>query len=102
MLAIILPIALVSVELLYFIWIVPAFVIQLSQYNFNFFGHMYGYRNFATKDDSRNNVLLFPFILGEAWHNNHHHNPQAASTKIKSHEIDPLTVVIKAIKYDSK
>jgi stearoyl-CoA desaturase (delta-9 desaturase) len=33
---------------------------------------MFGYRNSETKDDSRNNAYLFPMILGEAWHNNHH------------------------------
>jgi stearoyl-CoA desaturase (delta-9 desaturase) len=97
LLPIILFLSLISIELLYFIWIVPAFLIQLSQYNFNYFGHMYGYRNFATKDDSRNNILLFPFILGEAWHNNHHANSNRNSTKIKKHEYDPVAVIIKLI-----
>jgi len=37
----------------------------------NHYKHL-GYRNYETKDDSSNIVWLWFFILGEAWHNNHH------------------------------
>lgn len=90
--------SLLNVELLYFGWVLPAFFVHLSQVNFNYFGHMYGYRNYETKDDSRNNVFMFPFILGEAWHNNHHANPKEYSTKIKDKEYDPITKLIDLIK----
>jgi fatty-acid desaturase len=89
--------AVLSFELFYFAWVVPAFLIQLSQYNFNFFGHTYGYRNYETKDDSKNNKWLFPILLGEAWHNNHHKNPALATTKIKHYEYDPLLSLIKLV-----
>lgn len=89
----------INLEFLYFSWILPVTFVNLSQNNFNYFGHMYGYRNFNTSDDSRNNPWLFPFILGEAWHNNHHHNPGKASTKILKHEFDPLTTVMDLIGY---
>ena len=87
----------ISIELLYFIWILPAFLVHISQNNFNYFGHTYGYRNFATKDDSRNNPLLFPFILGEAWHNNHHANAKNSTTKVKKYEYDPMNLLIKLV-----
>lgn len=90
--------ALINIELLYFAWILPAFLVHLSQNNFNYFGHISGYRNFETKDNSRNNVFLFPFILGEAWHNNHHHDAKNYSTKNRKYEFDPLSVVINIIK----
>ena len=90
--------AVLSFELFYFAWVVPAFLIQLSQYNFNFFGHMYGYRNYETKDDSKNNKWLFPILLGEAWHNNHHYDAKNYSTKKSEYEFDPLIFVISAIK----
>ena len=90
--------ALLNLELFYFAWAVPAFAIQLSQSNFNYFGHMMGYRNFETKDDSRNNPWLFPILLGEAWHNNHHAKPSNFSTTEKKTEIDPLTWFIKVVK----
>lgn len=86
-----------SIELLYFVWILPASLVHLSQNNFNYFGHMYGYRNFATKDDSRNNIWLFPFILGEAWHNNHHAKPNSSTTKIKHREYDPIQLIIRLV-----
>lgn len=90
--------ALINLELLYFAWILPTFLVHLSQNNFNYIGHTYGYRNFETKDDSRNNVFLFPFILGEAWHNNHHANPKEYSTKVKDTEYDPIARFIGMIK----
>jgi stearoyl-CoA desaturase (delta-9 desaturase) len=94
----IIALAVISIELLYFAWLLPVFLVHLSQNNFNYFGHMYGYRNFVTKDDSKNNMVLFPFILGEAWHNNHHYNPKAYSTKIRKHEYDPVSSFIEIIK----
>ena len=93
-----LVVGLISYEVLYFAWILPAFFVHLSQNSFNYFGHMYGYKNFAFRDDSRNNAWLFPFILGEAWHNNHHANPKEYTTKVKSFEFDPLGTFIEFIK----
>jgi stearoyl-CoA desaturase (delta-9 desaturase) len=98
MLVFIVSFALINIELFYFVWVIPAFLIQISQYNFNYFGHMFGYRNFDTKDDSRNNIWLFPIILGETWHNNHHTNPKNMSTTVRKFEIDPLHWFIKLIK----
>jgi len=84
--------------LFYFAWALPAIAIQLSQNNFNYFGHMTGYRNFETKDDSRNNIWLFPILLGEAWHNNHHHDPANYTTTTNFKEVDPLAWVIKLVR----
>jgi stearoyl-CoA desaturase (delta-9 desaturase) len=90
--------ACISIQLLYFIWILPAILVHISQNNFNYFGHTSGYKNFETTDDSKNNKWLFPFILGEAWHNNHHANPKNCTTKIKYSEYDPLMTFISMIK----
>jgi len=40
--------------------------------------HLFGYRSFATREDSRNNAWLGLITLGEAWHNNHHACPRSA------------------------
>ena len=37
-----------------------------------------GYTNFATRDNSTNVPWLFPIVLGECWHNNHHARPGAS------------------------
>src|SRR5579859_2569603 len=34
--------------------------------------HVWGYRNYATPDDSRNNPIVGLLTGGEGWHNNHH------------------------------
>ncbi len=48
-----------------------------------------GYRRNETNDRSTNNPLLFPFILGEAWHNNHHGSQNSANNSQVFWEIDP-------------
>lgn len=35
-------------------------------------GHVWGYQNYDTGEDSKNNFLLSLLTFGEGWHNNHH------------------------------
>lgn len=90
-------VGIIDLQFLYWAWIVPAMLIQLSTSNFNYFGHTYGYRNYETTDQSRNNPWLWPIILGEAWHNNHHGNAKNFSTSTRFWEIDPLSWLIKLV-----
>ena len=41
--------------------------------------HIWGYRNFTTRDQSRNNWLVALVSGGEGWHNNHHAEPRSAA-----------------------
>lgn len=41
--------------------------------------HVFGYRNYQTRDHSRNNWLVALTSHGEGWHNNHHAQPRAAA-----------------------
>jgi fatty-acid desaturase len=45
----------------------------------NSVSHRWGYRNYGTDDDSRNNAVVALFAHGEGWHNNHHHSQIAAN-----------------------
>jgi stearoyl-CoA desaturase (delta-9 desaturase) len=54
----------------------------------NSLAHVWGSRRFDTKDDSRNNALLAVITFGEGWHNNHHHQMNAARQGIRWWEID--------------
>ena len=99
-LAIVVMLSLINYEVLYFAWLLPVFLVGISQSNFNYFGHMQGYRNYETKDDSRNSPILFPFLLGEAWHNNHHADAKNYSCTVKKFELDPLAWFIKLIRAD--
>ena len=40
--------------------------------------HLWGYRNYETPDNSRNNILIGLLANGEGWHNNHHADPRSA------------------------
>lgn len=88
----------VDYNLVFYIWALPVFTVSVSQIAFNYFAHRYGYRNFETSDHSKNNIYLWPFILGDAWHNNHHSSAEKLSTKIKWWELDPLSIFIDLIK----
>jgi|688.fasta_scaffold10038_7 fatty-acid desaturase len=88
---------LIDLSLVYFTWVVPVLLVQFSQNCFNYFAHTYGYRNFSTRDNSTNNFFLWPFILGDAWHNNHHAHAEKSTTKIRWFEFDPVTYIIKLV-----
>lgn len=91
---------LINPILIFYIWAVPVFAVSVSQVAFNYFAHKYGNRNFVTKDCSTNNIYLWPFILGDAWHNNHHAHAEKVSSKIKKHEYDPVVGLINLIRTD--
>jgi stearoyl-CoA desaturase (delta-9 desaturase) len=63
-------------------------IVQHSTWAVNSISHRWGYRNFETPDDSRNNVLCGIFSHGEGWHNNHHAHPQLANQGQKWWEVD--------------
>ncbi len=46
--------------------------------------HRFGYKNFDTNDNSKNNLFLFPFLFGENWHNNHHRHHHSAANQINN------------------
>jgi len=40
--------------------------------------HLWGYRNYKTSDNSKNNFFVGIVTTGEGWHNNHHADPRSA------------------------
>jgi fatty-acid desaturase len=60
--------------------------------------HVFGYRTYATNEDSRNNWLVAILAMGEGWHNNHHHDPASASVQHKWWEIDMTYYAILLLK----
>jgi stearoyl-CoA desaturase (delta-9 desaturase) len=54
----------------------------------NSLSHVFGYRNYTTRDESTNNWLVALWSHGEGWHNNHHAEPRAAAHGHKWWEFD--------------
>ncbi|MCW8141097.1 MAG: acyl-CoA desaturase [Planctomycetota bacterium] len=59
--------------------------------------HVWGSRRYDTPDDSRNNALLALLLLGEGWHNNHHHDMHAAWHGRRWWEVDLTYYALRAL-----
>jgi fatty-acid desaturase len=59
----------------------------------NSFPHLFGYRNYETNDNSRNNALVAIITSGEGWHNNHHAELQSAALV----EIDLTYLILRVL-----
>jgi stearoyl-CoA desaturase (delta-9 desaturase) len=54
----------------------------------NSLSHMFGYRNYETGEDSKNNWLVALLTVGEGWHNNHHEDQAACTVQHRWWELD--------------
>ncbi len=54
----------------------------------NSLGHRFGYRNFATPDNSRNNMIVAWLVFGEGFQNNHHQDPSSPKFSVRRWEVD--------------
>lgn len=59
--------------------------------------HTWGSRRFATRDTSRNSMLISLLTSGEGWHNNHHHYPKSCRQGFYWWEIDPSYYALKLL-----
>lgn len=59
--------------------------------------HLWGYRRFETRDDSRNNALVAAVTFGEGWHNNHHAHPRSAKHGLTWKEFDVNWVQLRVL-----
>ncbi len=60
--------------------------------------HRWGYRNYDTKENSRNNLIVGLLTHGEGWHNNHHAYPVSAAHGHRWWEFDLTYLVIRTLK----
>lgn len=65
----------------------------------NSLAHVFGRRRFATKDDSRNSLLIAILTLGEGWHNNHHFVPSSERQGFYWWELDVSHYVLKCLSW---
>lgn len=65
----------------------------------NSLAHLFGRRDFATRDDSRNNLWLALITLGEGWHNNHHYYAGSAKQGFFWWQLDLTYYGLKIMSY---
>ncbi|HVS02487.1 MAG TPA: fatty acid desaturase, partial [Thermoanaerobaculia bacterium] len=61
--------------------------------------HMFGRRRYATRDDSRNSLLLALLTLGEGWHNNHHYYKATTRQGFFWWEVDLTYYLLKTLSW---
>jgi stearoyl-CoA desaturase (delta-9 desaturase) len=61
----------------------------------NSFAHRWGYRQYETSENSRNNWLVALLTNGDGWHNNHHGQPRSAAHGQRWWELDITFLTIR-------
>lgn len=74
-----------------------AFVLH-STWFVNSASHIWGYTNYETTDDSKNNWWVALITYGEGWHNNHHAYPRMALHGHKWWEVDLTWAAIRLMR----
>ena len=93
---------LISLEFLLWFFVLPAIIAFHGEGLVNTFCHSQrGYRNFDTKDNSKNVPILGLMFWGNGWHNNHHYKSSSydfgKSVSGKKNEFDPCTLLLPLI-----
>lgn len=63
----------------------------------NWCGHRYGYRNFATRDASRNSLPIDLITMGELFQNNHHRASGRLNFAWRRFELDPTYQLLRVL-----
>ena len=84
------PMAAVQFGASIWLWgvVVRTVIVWHVTWTVNSLAHVFGYQNYDTGDQSRNNVLVAILASGEGWHNNHHAEPNCACNQRYWWEID--------------
>jgi stearoyl-CoA desaturase (Delta-9 desaturase) len=77
--------------------LVRIFAYQHATFSVNSICHMFGGRQYRSRDEARNNRLVSLLVFGEGWHNNHHAFPASARHGLDRGQIDVSWWVIRAL-----
>ena len=58
--------------------LIRIFLYQHATFSVNSICHMFGRKDYRSRDEARNNWLVALLVFGEGWHNNHHAFPSSA------------------------
>jgi len=95
----------IAVYVLFYVWFAPSawwflllpihiLMVPIQGIIINWFAHKYGSVNFKMKNTSRNLYPMDIFLLGEAYHNNHHKTPSNTNFGRRWYQIDLLYPVL--------
>ena len=73
------------------------FLYQHATFSVNSICHMFGRKDYASRDEARNNWVIAALVLGEGWHNNHHAFPGSARHGLHRWQIDGSWLVIRGL-----
>ncbi len=82
-----------------FMWggLLRIFLYQHATFSVNSVCHMFGRREYASRDESRNNWVVAALVFGEGWHNSHHAFPSSARHGLARWQVDPSWLVIRGL-----
>jgi stearoyl-CoA desaturase (delta-9 desaturase) len=83
------------------IWggLVRVFLVHHVTWSVNSICHMWGFRPYASEDESRNNFVVGMLALGEGWHNTHHAFPTSARHGLRWWQPDISYYVIRVLSW---
>lgn len=81
-------------------WVYMGFLVSTifslhSTFLVNSLCHVFGKKDYETRDESRNNLLVAILTNGEGWHNNHHAQPNSAIHGWNKGQLDITFLVIR-------
>jgi stearoyl-CoA desaturase (Delta-9 desaturase) len=81
------------------IWggLVRIFLYQHATFSVNSICHMFGRRDYRSRDESRNNWVVAMLVFGEGWHNNHHAFPASARHGLHRFQVDLSWLLIRGL-----
>ena len=83
------------------IWgeLVRIFLVHHVTWSVNSACHLWGWRPYASADESRNNVVFGILALGEGWHNAHHAFPTSARHGLRWWQLDASYYLIRVLSW---
>jgi stearoyl-CoA desaturase (delta-9 desaturase) len=73
------------------------FLYQHATFSVNSICHMFGRKDYRSRDEARNNWLVALLVFGEGWHNNHHAFPASARHGLDRLQVDVSWWVIRGL-----
>jgi stearoyl-CoA desaturase (delta-9 desaturase) len=77
--------------------LIRIFAYQHATFSVNSICHMFGRKDYRSRDEARNNRLVALLVFGEGWHNNHHAFPASARHGLDRGQIDVSWWIIRGL-----